>query len=67
MTFVKLDCGILDSSLWVEAAEVRIVFITTLAMCGPDGLCRATAPGIARRANLPLPKVRHASGSGEGI
>lgn len=58
--FVKLDCGILDSSLWVEPEPVRVVFITTLAMASPDGICRATAPGIARRANLPLTKVRSA-------
>jgi hypothetical protein len=58
MPFVKLDCGILDSSLWVEAAELRVTFLTMLAMCGPDGVCPATAPGIARRANLPLATVR---------
>ena len=66
MAFVKLDCGILDSTLWVEAAEVRVVFLTILAMCGPDGLCRATAPGIARRANLPLDGVRQALAALEG-
>ncbi len=60
MSYVKLDCGILDSSLWAEAAEVRLTFITILAMTGPDGVCLATAPGIARRANLPLEAVRHA-------
>lgn len=60
MPFVKLDCGILDSSLWVEDPEIRITFITMLAMCDPTGLCAATAPGIARRANLPLDVVRNA-------
>src|SRR5262245_24541769 len=60
MSFVKLDCGILDSSLWVEHSDVRIVFITVLAMCNSEGLCPATAPGIARRANLPLSTVRRA-------
>ena len=58
MAFVKLDCGILDSTLWVESLEIRITFITMLAMAGPDGLVEATAPGIARRANLPLEQVR---------
>jgi hypothetical protein len=60
MSFVKLDVGILDSSLWVESAEVRVVFVTMLAMARPDGLVEATAPGIARRANLPLQTVRRA-------
>lgn len=58
LSFVKLDTGVLDSSLWAESAEVRIVFITMLAMCDSEGLCPATAPGIARRANLPLDAVR---------
>ena len=60
MPFVKLDVGILDSSLWIEDAATRIVFITMLAMCDPKGLCAATASGIARRANLPLNQVRDA-------
>jgi hypothetical protein len=52
MPFVKLDCGILDSSLWEEDSDTCKTFVTILAMCGPDGVCRATTPGIARRANL---------------
>lgn len=60
MTFVKLDCGILDSSLWLEPASVVKVFITMLAMCRADGVVEATAPGISRRACLPLTTVRHA-------
>lgn len=34
MAFVKLDCGILDSTLWVER-EAREVFITALLMAKP--------------------------------
>ena len=60
MGFVKLDTGILDSTLWLSDAEVRIVFITMLAMANPDGMCEATAPGIARRANLSIEAVREA-------
>lgn len=62
MAFVKLDCGILDSTLWVESLETRITFITMLAMAKPDGIVEATAPGIARRANIPLEAVRSAIG-----
>lgn len=60
VVFVKLDAGILDSSLWQEKAETRIVFVTMLAMSNAEGVCLATAPGIARRANLPLAAVRRA-------
>lgn len=58
--FVKLDSGILDSSLWLEDPATRITFITMLAMSDPNGLVETTAPGIARRANLPLAMVREA-------
>jgi hypothetical protein len=58
MPFVKLDTGILDSSLWMEDPVTRLTLITMLAMCNPEGLCPATAPGIARRGNLPLSSVR---------
>ena len=34
MPFVKLDCGILDSSLWLERAA-RDIFITALLMAEP--------------------------------
>lgn len=34
MAFVKLDCGILDSTLWVDR-EAREVFITALLMAEP--------------------------------
>lgn len=60
MPFVKLDTGILDSTLWLSDAEVRVTFITMLAMAQPDGMVEATAPGISRRANLSIETVRHA-------
>lgn len=60
MPFVKLDCGILDSSLWSEKSDVRVVFLTMLAMASADGFVGATCPGIARRANLPEASVRTA-------
>lgn len=34
MSFVKLDCGILDSTLWVDR-EAREIFITALLMAKP--------------------------------
>ncbi len=34
MSFVKLDCGILDSTIWVDR-EAREVFITALLMAKP--------------------------------
>jgi hypothetical protein len=62
MPFVKLDCDIIKSSLWVESDDVRLVFLTMLAMANSEGLVPATAPGIALSANLRggLPAVRRA-------
>ena len=41
MPFVKLDTGILDSTLWIER-ECREVFITALLMADPHELREAT-------------------------
>lgn len=54
MPFVKLDTGILDSSLWSEPAQTCKCWITLLAMADAAGFVSSTAPGIARRANLGL-------------
>lgn len=54
MAFVKLDCSILDSSLWAEDSDTRIVWITLLAMADCHGVVESTAPGIARRAAVPM-------------
>lgn len=45
MAFVKLDCGILDSTLWIER-ECREIFITSLLMAAPFELAKP-APQIA--------------------
>lgn len=58
--FVKLDSGILDSSIWSESPETRIVWLTMLAMADSEGLVRATAPGISRAARVSLEATRKA-------
>ena len=60
MSYVKLICNILDSTLWVENSDTRVVFITMLAMSDSEGVCMSTAPGIARRANISISSVRKA-------
>lgn len=51
MPFVKLDCGILDSSLWIERAQ-REIFITSLLMAEPYVLDKA-APQFKVRSLEP--------------
>jgi hypothetical protein len=51
---VKLDCKILDKSIWRESPEVCKVWITILAMADADGLVEAAIPGIADRARVSI-------------
>lgn len=51
--FVKLWAEILDSSVWSLPPSHRVVWITLLAMAGPDGRVAASISGLARRANVP--------------
>jgi len=50
--FVKLWASILDSSVWSYEPEIRIVWITLLAMADKDGFIHAAIPGIANRARV---------------
>lgn len=52
MSFVKLHDTILDSSIWMESVETRIVWITILAMADQNGVVEASVSGLARRANV---------------
>ncbi len=42
MSFIKLDCGLLDSTLWVDR-EARELFITALLMAKPKDLAEPMA------------------------
>src|SRR5437867_12620396 len=54
MTYTKLFGSILDSTVWQEALETRVVWITLLAMADRDGVIEASVPGLARRAGVSL-------------
>jgi hypothetical protein len=60
MPFVKLYDSILRSSVWLEDPPTRIVWITLLALAGPDGHVEASVPGLAHAANVPVPACRKA-------
>lgn len=53
MGFVKIDSGILDSSLWSESAITRVVFITFTTKCNRDGFVSSSYSGMLRAANVP--------------
>lgn len=58
--YVKLFADILQSTVWTEDSDVRIVWITLLLLADADGHVHATAPGIAATAHVALPKTREA-------
>jgi hypothetical protein len=55
--FVKIYGSMLDSSIWGEPANVRLLWITMLAMADAEGEVMAAVPGLARRANLSIPET----------
>lgn len=59
-TFVKLFGSILESTVWGQPAEVRLVWITMLAMADSRGRVYASIPGLAHRARVDVPDVERA-------
>lgn len=52
MSYSKLHSSLVNSSLWTETDEVRILFITLLAMCDRHGEVQGSRTGIERIANI---------------
>lgn len=50
--FVKLFESILDSTVWLEDPETKVVWITMLAMADASGYVAAAVPGLAKRAGV---------------
>lgn len=50
--YVKLFADLLDSSLWSEDSDTRIVWMTLLLMSDQDGMVRAAPSAIANRARV---------------
>lgn len=50
--YTKLFSNILDSTIWGESKETRLVWITMLAMKNGDQVVEASIPGLARRAGV---------------
>lgn len=54
MQFTKLFNSILDSTIWQEPLETKVVWITMLAMSDRNGELFASVPGLAKRAGVTL-------------
>lgn len=60
VSFTKLFSSILQSTVWVEPMETRIVWITMLALADRHGQVMASIPGLAHTAGVPLDKCEQA-------
>jgi|ERR1035437_3899141 hypothetical protein len=58
--YTKLFSSILDSSVWQENNETRIVWITLLAMSDKNGEVTASIPGLAKRAGVTIKETEAA-------
>ena len=54
ITFTKLFSSITESTIWCEPSEIRIVWITMLAMADKEGRIWASIPGLANRAQVSI-------------
>ena len=60
MSYAKLFTSILQSSLWAEDSETKIVWITMLALSDRHGEVQASIPGLARTAGVSLESCQRA-------
>ncbi len=58
--YTKLFNSILASTIWREPNEIRLVWITLLAMADKDGIAEGSVPGIADFARIPVEATRMA-------
>ncbi len=59
-TFTKLFSSITESTVWMETSNIRIVWITMLAMADRKGRVWASVPGLANRSRVPVDDCRKA-------
>jgi len=58
--FVKLFSSILESTIWRESDNVRLVWITMLALADKRGEVSASIPGLADRARVSIEDCKEA-------
>ncbi len=58
--YTKLFGSIVASTIWRESNEIRIVWITMLAMANKDGIVEASVPGLADMSRVTVQQCREA-------
>ena len=54
ITFTKLFSSITESTIWSESSDIRVVWITMLAMADRRGRIWSSIPGLANRSQVNL-------------
>lgn len=52
-SYTKLDHSMIGSTVWLEPANIRLVWITLLLLCDWNGKVGASIPGLAFLARVP--------------
>ena len=60
MQFTKLFNSILDSTIWQESKDTKLVWITMLAMSDKNGEIHASIPGLAVRSGVSIAECEQA-------
>lgn len=60
MSYTKLFGSIIHSTIWREAAHVRLVWVTMLALSDRDGKVEASVPGLADASRVTLAECEDA-------
>src|SRR6266498_1320588 len=58
--YTKVFYTMLDSTIWREDKDTRILWTTMLLMAGKEGVVEASLPGLADRARLTIPETEAA-------
>jgi hypothetical protein len=60
MAYAKVHQSILQSSLWCEDSDTKVVWFTLLALANKHGEVQASIPGLARTAGVAIDKCSEA-------
>lgn len=60
INYTILKSSIINSSIWNEDSDTRVVWITLLAMRNKDGEIYASIGGLAHQARVPVDRTRKA-------
>ena len=58
--YTKLFGSIVDSTIWRESKETKIVWITMLAKANRDGIVESSLPGLADSSRVSIPECEEA-------